>query len=151
MFFISNGGASAVVEMLTKNNFMPLADVATKRSAYLSVLKLTKAVLTVTAHLLLRCESETNRIGAERLRIISEATQVVPNPVNDSVLRRVAESVSLSLMNHVSSHQNQIFRVLSFEYTFAYLRASYLLLCCILAKRRYRLHGRIATIVRFCH
>jgi len=104
MFFVS-GGACAVVEMLTKNNFMPLADFATKRSAYLSVLKLTKTVLTVTAHLLLRCGSEAggaSQISVDRYRVISEATQVVPNPINDSVLRKVAEAVSISLVNHVS-------------------------------------------------
>jgi hypothetical protein len=100
MFFVS-GGAGAVVEMLTKNNFMPLADVATKRSAYLSVLKLTKTVLTVTAHLLLRAEAEVSRIGAERLRMVSDAMVVVPNPVNDSVLRRLAETVSVNLLQHV--------------------------------------------------
>lgn len=100
MFFVS-GIAGSVVEMLTKNNFMPLADTATKRSAYLIVLKLSKAVLTVMAHILVRHESE-NRLNMDRLRVLSDALQNIPPP-NELVLRKIANSISHPLYAVVSS------------------------------------------------
>lgn len=94
-FFIS-GGALMVVEMLTKNNFMPLADVSTKRSAYLAVLKLTKAVLTVTALLALRIENEMQG-HEERVKILAEAMKAVPHNVNEIVLRMLSDNVAKTL------------------------------------------------------
>lgn len=99
-FFIS-GGAGAVVEMLTKNNFMPLADVSTKRAAYLSVLKLTKAVLTVTSNLLIQCDLEVNHIEEDRLRVLADAIQAVPHPTQECVLRTVTAMISKSLIQAV--------------------------------------------------
>lgn len=102
-FFIA-GGASMVVEMLTKNNFMPLADTATKRSAYLAVLKLTKAILTISSHLLYRYESEGNSPArSERLRIISDAIKAVPSPQTEVTLRQTADRVSHGLFNYWKS------------------------------------------------
>jgi len=100
-FFIS-GGATMVVEMLTKNNFMPLADVATKRSAYLAVLKLTKAVLTVTTHLVQKLHTEyfTDPSNTDGNRI-SEAIKLIPNPNTEATLRGVSEQVAKMLVNHV--------------------------------------------------
>jgi len=102
-FFIA-GGASMVVEMLTKNNFMPLADTATKRSAYLVVLRLTKAILTITSHLLFRYESEGNTPArSERLRIVSDAVKAIPNPGSEVTLRQTAERVSHGLFTYWKS------------------------------------------------
>jgi ubiquitin carboxyl-terminal hydrolase 9/24 len=101
-FFVS-GGASMVVEMLTKNNFMPLADVATKRSAYLAVLKLTKAVLTVTSSLVLKIENELPS-HEERVNILQEAWKVVPNPSFEFTLRLIADHVAKTL--HAYLKQN---------------------------------------------
>ncbi|KAK6644525.1 hypothetical protein RUM43_000792 [Polyplax serrata] len=50
--FIKSGHAPVVLEMLTKNNFLPNADVATKRAAYVTVLKMCKLLLTVIGHVL---------------------------------------------------------------------------------------------------
>lgn len=101
MFFTS-GGAGTVVEMLTKNNFMPLADQATKRSAYLAVLKLTKCVLTITSQLLIKYSTSVSPIPEERFRVISEAVSSIPNPTSEVVLRRTADHLSYSLLNYVS-------------------------------------------------
>jgi ubiquitin carboxyl-terminal hydrolase 9/24 len=102
-FFIS-GGATMVVEMLTKNNFMPLADVATKRSAYLAVLKLTKAVLTVTSHLVYKwfecAESESAEKHVAKLRM-AEAIKFVPNPNSESTLRAISEQAAKVLFNNL--------------------------------------------------
>lgn len=45
--FVKSGVASVILEMLTKPNFLPSADIATKRSAYLTLLKICKLLLTV--------------------------------------------------------------------------------------------------------
>ncbi|CAG7834571.1 unnamed protein product [Allacma fusca] len=100
MFFTS-GGAGAVVEMLTKNNFMPLADVATKRSAYLAVLKLTKSVLTITSQLLIKYATTGHHIAEERLRVISDAVTSIPNPTSEVILRRIADHLSFTLLNFI--------------------------------------------------
>lgn len=101
-FFIA-GGASMVVEMLTKNNFMPLADPSTKRLAYLVVLKLTKAILTIALHVFYRYESDgstpTSRSGDQRLRTIMEAAKVIPHVASEFTLRQTAERVSSTLFN----------------------------------------------------
>ncbi|XP_026291782.1 probable ubiquitin carboxyl-terminal hydrolase FAF-X isoform X3 [Frankliniella occidentalis] len=54
--FVKSGIACVILEMLTKPNFLPTADIATKRSAYLTLLKICKLLLTVVvivvAHIL---------------------------------------------------------------------------------------------------
>ncbi|XP_023706840.1 probable ubiquitin carboxyl-terminal hydrolase FAF-X isoform X1 [Cryptotermes secundus] len=52
--FFKSGDAQVILDMLTKNNFLPNADVATKRSAYLTVLKMCKLLLTVIGHVMAR-------------------------------------------------------------------------------------------------
>ncbi|PSN47507.1 putative ubiquitin carboxyl-terminal hydrolase FAF-X [Blattella germanica] len=52
--FLKSGDAPVILDMLTKNNFLPNADVATKRSAYLTVLKMCKLLLTVIGHVMAR-------------------------------------------------------------------------------------------------
>lgn len=102
-FFIS-GGALSVVEMLTKNNFMPLADISTKRSAYLAVLRLTKAVLTVTSLLVLKVEVDgcgQGQLLSERGRILGEAMKHIPNAHAEGALRTMAEHVAKSLHCYV--------------------------------------------------
>lgn len=107
-FFIS-GGATMVVEMLTKNNFMPLADTATKRSAYLAVLKLTKAILTISSNLLYRYESEGNiPQRSERLRIISEAVKHIPSIQTEVTLRQTADRVSHFLFSYWKGNASEM-------------------------------------------
>lgn len=108
MFFVS-GIAGAVVEMITKNNFMPLADMATKRSAYLIVLKLSKAVLTVLAHLVVRFDTR----AGERSRIVTEALIHIPNH-SELVLRKVAANISNTLFGFVSLIFNEYLGLSSF-------------------------------------
>lgn len=54
--FVKSGVASVILDMLTRPNFLPSADIATKRSAYLTLLKICKLLLTVVvivvAHIL---------------------------------------------------------------------------------------------------
>lgn len=56
--FMTSGFAHLFLEMLTKNNFMSGADNATKRAAYLVVLKISKLILTSIAHVLVRLSED---------------------------------------------------------------------------------------------
>ncbi|XP_039296311.1 LOW QUALITY PROTEIN: probable ubiquitin carboxyl-terminal hydrolase FAF-X [Nilaparvata lugens] len=57
--FLCSPHAPVILDMLTKNNFLPNADVATKRSAYLMVLKMCKILLSVLGHIMYRLMDET--------------------------------------------------------------------------------------------
>lgn len=48
--FVKSGGVSVALSMLTKNNFLPNADLQTRRSAYHVVLKMCKLLLTAVGH-----------------------------------------------------------------------------------------------------
>ncbi|XP_075236606.1 ubiquitin carboxyl-terminal hydrolase-like faf isoform X2 [Lycorma delicatula] len=56
--FLGSPHAPVILDMLTKNNFLPNADVATKRSAYLTVLKMCKLLLSVIGHVMYRLMDE---------------------------------------------------------------------------------------------
>lgn len=58
--FVISGEVQTFLDMLTKNNFMSNADMATKRAAYLSVLKICKLSLTVVGNVLVRLNDETS-------------------------------------------------------------------------------------------
>ncbi|XP_065223298.1 probable ubiquitin carboxyl-terminal hydrolase FAF-X isoform X3 [Planococcus citri] len=49
--FLCSDKAQVALEMLTKNNFLPRADVATKRAAFLTVLKICYVLLSVVGHI----------------------------------------------------------------------------------------------------
>ena len=48
--FVKSGGVPVALSMLTKNNFLPTADLHTRRSAYHVVLKMCKLLLTAVGH-----------------------------------------------------------------------------------------------------
>lgn len=68
--FLKSGGLPLVLSMLTRNNFLPNADMETRRSAYLNALKVAKLLLTA--------------IGYGHVRAVAEACQPVEgsNPVS---------------------------------------------------------------------
>ncbi|RZF36782.1 hypothetical protein LSTR_LSTR013963 [Laodelphax striatellus] len=57
--FLCSPHAPFDIDMLTKNNFLPNADIATKRSAYLMVLKMCKLLLSVLGHIMYRLMDES--------------------------------------------------------------------------------------------
>ncbi|XP_066599991.1 ubiquitin carboxyl-terminal hydrolase 9X [Prorops nasuta] len=59
--FINSGEAGVILEMLTKNKFLPNADETTKRSAYLTVLKLCKLLLTIVANVVVQVFEEAHQ------------------------------------------------------------------------------------------
>ncbi|CAB1329046.1 unnamed protein product, partial [Coregonus sp. 'balchen'] len=69
--FLKSGGLPLVLSMLTRNNFLPSADMETRRGAYLDALKIGKLLLTA--------------VGFGH-----SALQNIPNPASECMLRNVA-------------------------------------------------------------
>uniref|UniRef100_A0A8C8BGA6 ubiquitinyl hydrolase 1 n=1 Tax=Otus sunia TaxID=257818 RepID=A0A8C8BGA6_9STRI len=79
--FLKSGGLPLVLSMLTRNNFLPNADMETRRGAYLNALKIAKLLLTA--------------IGYGHVRAVAEACQPVVEvhawnpPLRSAVLERI--------------------------------------------------------------
>lgn len=61
--FLKSGGLPLVLSMLTRNNFLPNADMETRRGAYLNALKIAKLLLTA--------------VGFGHVKSVAEACQPV--------------------------------------------------------------------------
>lgn len=61
--FLKSGGLPLVLSMLTRNNFLPNADMETRRGAYLNALKIAKLLLTA--------------VGFGHVKAVAEACQPV--------------------------------------------------------------------------
>ncbi|XP_049853945.1 probable ubiquitin carboxyl-terminal hydrolase FAF-X isoform X1 [Schistocerca gregaria] len=122
--FMRSGDAPVILEMLTKNNFLANADVATKRSAYLTVLKMSKLLLSVVGHVIVRVRddppptsemtdyvvpetnsstvnlnnhSNANTISHNPMSVLRQALLNIPNQNTEYMLRSVAAKVAQSL------------------------------------------------------
>ncbi|KAL0281150.1 UNVERIFIED_CONTAM: hypothetical protein PYX00_002224 [Menopon gallinae] len=134
--FIKSGDAPIILEMLTKNNFLPNADVATRRAAYVTVLKMCKLLLTIIGQVLARVVFEDNAIqphdqgGPEGNPSIQNPTNhrsphALRHAVNIVFNQRVElmmRNVSIKLASHIAeqvmkeSNARQMFRnALSWE------------------------------------
>ncbi|XP_012278998.1 probable ubiquitin carboxyl-terminal hydrolase FAF-X [Orussus abietinus] len=104
--FIKSGEAGVILDMLTKNKFLPNADESTKRSAYLTVLKLCKLLLTVIGNAM-ACvvdevqqtsipENHGNLIHNNRgpVAVLKQALHSVPNQNTEYMLRNVAAKLA---------------------------------------------------------
>lgn len=110
--FFRSGDAHVVLEVLTKPTFLSGADVATRRSAYLTVLKISKLLLTVIGHVMAQVgeDSLTNPEGhdlptAHRgpIAVLRQALHSIPNPNTEHVLRNVANKLAHSIADLVSN------------------------------------------------
>ncbi|XP_052783474.1 probable ubiquitin carboxyl-terminal hydrolase FAF-X isoform X2 [Mya arenaria] len=98
--FIKSGGVQLALNMLTKNNFLPNADLPTRRSAYVSVLKMCKLMLTVVGYAKLQvvvdaCSNEPRGppiTSAEHSHavILQQALHHIPNHSTEFTTRNVA-------------------------------------------------------------
>ncbi|KAK7872586.1 hypothetical protein R5R35_013810 [Gryllus longicercus] len=123
--FIKSGEAPVILDMLTKNNFLPNADAATKRSAYLSVLKMCKLLLTVVGQVMARVVDEPtplmvppmhscpegasdgngsmtsggSPLGGPRssISVLRQAFHSIPNQSTEYMLRNVAAKLAQAL------------------------------------------------------
>ncbi|XP_011304639.1 probable ubiquitin carboxyl-terminal hydrolase FAF-X [Fopius arisanus] len=113
--FIKSGEAGVILDMLTKNKFLPNADETTKRSAYLTVLKLCKLLLTVIGNLMACVMDEVQQAtipenhdthfhnNRSLVAILKQALHTVPNQNTEYMLRSVATKLAQHLASQMLS------------------------------------------------
>lgn len=98
--FVRSGGVQLSLNMLTKNNFLPNADLPTRRSAYVTVLKICKLMTTTVGHAKVQvavdacsADSQTTPIPVNEHNYavtLQQALIYIPNPTSEFTLRSVA-------------------------------------------------------------
>ncbi|XP_061917685.1 probable ubiquitin carboxyl-terminal hydrolase FAF-X isoform X1 [Entelurus aequoreus] len=102
--FLKSGGLPLVLSMLTRNNFLPSADMETRRGAYLNALKIAKLLLTAVGFGHVKAVAEACQPNAEgnipvspinqathdQALVLQTALQNIPNPASECMLRNVA-------------------------------------------------------------
>ncbi|KAM9850836.1 ubiquitin carboxyl-terminal hydrolase 9X isoform 2-T2 [Aulostomus maculatus] len=102
--FLKSGGLPLVLSMLTRNNFLPSADMETRRGAYLNALKIAKLLLTAIGFGHVKAVAEACQPNAEgnipvspinqathdQALVLQSALQNIPNPASECMLRNVA-------------------------------------------------------------
>lgn len=99
--FIKSGEGGVVLDMLTKNKFLPNADDTTKRSAYLTVLKFCKFLLTVIGNIMVyvmdNIDDDNHRNNQVSINVLKQALQSIPNQNTEYMLRAVATKLTQQL------------------------------------------------------
>ncbi|XP_041351568.1 probable ubiquitin carboxyl-terminal hydrolase FAF-X isoform X2 [Gigantopelta aegis] len=98
--YVRSGGVQLSLNMLTKNNFLPSADLPTRRTAYLTVLKVCKLMLTTVGHAKVQvvvdaCHSESQVAPVSVLEhnqaaALQQALIYIPSPDSEFTTRSVA-------------------------------------------------------------
>ncbi|XP_024141700.1 ubiquitin specific peptidase 9 isoform X2 [Oryzias melastigma] len=102
--FLKSGGLPLVLSMLTRNNFLPSADMETRRGAYLNALKIAKLLLTAVGFGHVKAVAEAcqpnadgnipvspiNQATHDQALVLQSALQSIPNPASECMLRNVA-------------------------------------------------------------
>ncbi|XP_026889035.2 ubiquitin specific peptidase 9 isoform X9 [Electrophorus electricus] len=102
--FLKSGGLPLVLSMLTRNNFLPNADMETRRGAYLNALKIAKLLLTAVGFGHVKSVAEAcqpvaegsipvspiNQATHDQALVLQSALQNIPNPTAECMLRNVA-------------------------------------------------------------
>ncbi|KAL4220567.1 putative ubiquitin carboxyl-terminal hydrolase FAF-X [Mactra antiquata] len=111
--FIRSGGVQLALNMLTKNNFLPNADLQTRRLAYITVLKMCKLMLTVVGYAKLQvvvdaCSNEPRGpqiTAAEHSHavILQQALHHIPNHSTEFTTRNVAIRLGQQLAEQATS------------------------------------------------
>uniref|UniRef100_A0A673JPZ7 ubiquitinyl hydrolase 1 n=1 Tax=Sinocyclocheilus rhinocerous TaxID=307959 RepID=A0A673JPZ7_9TELE len=112
--FLKSGGLPLALGMLTRNNFLPSADMETRRGAYLNALKISKLLLTGVGfgHVkavaeacqpLVEGTSPASPATHEQALVLQNALQSIPNPASECMLR----SVSLRLAQQISDEASK--------------------------------------------
>ncbi|TKC35683.1 hypothetical protein EI555_015952 [Monodon monoceros] len=94
--FLKSGGLPLVLSMLTRNNFLPNADMETRRGAYLNALKIAKLLLTAIGY------GHVNQVTHDQAVVLQSALQSIPNPSSECMLR----NVSIRLAQQISDETN---------------------------------------------
>jgi ubiquitin carboxyl-terminal hydrolase 9/24 len=121
---IQSEKAQIILDMLKDPNFMPSADLATKRQAYLQILRLSKLILTIVGHVMAHVLDD-NRISVQSLpsptssdapqignhtaattgttlrskmvAVLRNALQSVPNQSAEYTMRQVANKLAQAI------------------------------------------------------
>ncbi|KAK7155926.1 hypothetical protein R3I93_010558 [Phoxinus phoxinus] len=102
--FLKSGGLPLVLGMLTRNNFLPSADMETRRGSYLNALKISKLMLTAIGFGHVKAVAEAcqpvvegtnpaspiNQATHDQALVLQNALQKIPNPGSECMLRNVA-------------------------------------------------------------
>uniref|UniRef100_A0A671PX33 ubiquitinyl hydrolase 1 n=1 Tax=Sinocyclocheilus anshuiensis TaxID=1608454 RepID=A0A671PX33_9TELE len=115
--FLKSSGLPLALGMLTRNNFLPRADMETRRGAYLNALKISKLLLTGVGFGHVKAVAEAcqplvegtspaspiNQATHEQALVLQNALQSIPNPASECMLR----SVSLRLAQQISDEASK--------------------------------------------
>uniref|UniRef100_A0A6I8RWE9 ubiquitinyl hydrolase 1 n=1 Tax=Xenopus tropicalis TaxID=8364 RepID=A0A6I8RWE9_XENTR len=110
--FLKSGGLPLILSMLTRNNFLPNADMETRRSAYLNALKVAKLLLTAIGYGHVRAVAEacqpvvegTNPATHDQAVVLQNALQNIPNPTSECMLRNVAIRLAQQISDEASKY-----------------------------------------------
>ncbi|XP_023806296.1 probable ubiquitin carboxyl-terminal hydrolase FAF-X isoform X4 [Oryzias latipes] len=119
--FLKSGGLPLVLSMLTRNNFLPSADMETRRGAYVNALKIAKLLLTAVGFGHVKAVAEAcqpnadgnipvspiNQATHDQALVLQSALQSIPNPASECMLRNVAIRLAQQISDENSiCHQN---------------------------------------------
>ncbi|KAK2527097.1 Usp9x [Columba guinea] len=116
--FLKSGGLPLVLSMLTRNNFLPNADMETRRGAYLNALKIAKLLLTAIGYGHVRAVAEAcqpvvegtstispiNQATHDQAVVLQNALQNIPNPTSECMLRNVAIRLAQQISDEASKY-----------------------------------------------
>uniref|UniRef100_A0A8D2ZT06 ubiquitinyl hydrolase 1 n=1 Tax=Scophthalmus maximus TaxID=52904 RepID=A0A8D2ZT06_SCOMX len=113
--FLKSGGLPLVLSMLTRNNFLPTADMETRRGAYLNALKIAKLLLTSVGFGHVKAVAEACQPNAEgnipvspathdQALVLQSALQNIPNPASECMLRNVAIRLAQQISDEASKY-----------------------------------------------
>ncbi|RXM31625.1 putative ubiquitin carboxyl-terminal hydrolase FAF-X [Acipenser ruthenus] len=126
--FLKSGGLPLVLSMLTRNNFLPNADVETRRGAYLNALKIAKLLLTAVGFGHVKAVAEAcqpviegtspvspiNQATHDQAIVLQNALQNIPNPSSECMLRNVAIRLAQQISDEVGVVSSQLGGVQNF-------------------------------------
>ncbi|BES97389.1 ubiquitin carboxyl-terminal hydrolase [Nesidiocoris tenuis] len=98
--FFESPNSMALLDILTKENFMPNADVICKRHAYLTVLKICKLMLCTVGHILYICGENSLQMDnssnstPNNVIVLKQALCSIPSPTTETVVRSVSVKVA---------------------------------------------------------
>ncbi|KAK3596917.1 hypothetical protein CHS0354_031696 [Potamilus streckersoni] len=110
--FVRSGGVQLALNMLTKNNFLPTADLPTRRSAYVTALKICKLMLTTVGYAKLQvvvdaCSNDSHSPGVTAAEhshavILQTALHHIPNHTTEFTTRNVAIRLGQQLLDQAT-------------------------------------------------
>ncbi|XP_071163274.1 ubiquitin carboxyl-terminal hydrolase 9X-like isoform X2 [Mytilus edulis] len=110
--YVKSGGVQLALNMLTKNNFLPTADLPTRRSAYVTVMKICKIMLTTVLNAKLQvvidaCNADPQSPNVTQQEhshavLIQQALQFIPNQQSEIMTKNVAMRLGQHLTDQAS-------------------------------------------------